>query len=212
MVEFAPRHPGLNQWRGKTAGAGVAARADIAAAKPTAPRAAAAPMLLRASRPSTMRLMKRCKPLKNAMLILVYILIAAVFLLLVVAFQDPSSTDDRMGVAIYSAILFGLVAWFVRSLWKGVREVKHWRRILNQGSTAEGTVALVEEKRQRLGRWTWKPGWVISYRYRDHAGRSHSGVSGYLSPKEAQRWRSRDQGIVVYDPAQPSNSVWIGKA
>lgn len=48
---------------------------------------------------------------------------------------------------------------------------------------------------------------------RTHAlkGKSHTGESGYLSRREAHRWRSRDKCVVVYDPALPSKSVWIGQ-
>jgi len=207
-VEFDPRYAGTSAWLGKS---GAVAAPETAEAMTPTPRVVA-PVLARAARPSTFQLIKRCKPFKNAMLILVYIFIAAVFLLLLVAFPEPSSTDYRAGVALYSVGLLGLVAWFALNVRKGVRQVKGWRRIADRGLAAEGTVNLVEEKRQSLGRWTWKPGWVISYRYHDHEGKPHTGESGYLSRRAADRWRSGDKCVVVYDPARPSNSVWIGKA
>lgn len=205
-VEFDPQQPELSTWLGKT---GVASGHDEAAARSPIPRVTTL-TLAPAAKPSTFRLMRHSKPIKNAMLILVYLFIAAVFLIVLMAATDPASPDDQFGVALYAAMFLGLVVWFVWSLWKGMREVSEWRGIIDRGRAAEGTVSLVEEKRQSLGRWTWKPGWVISYRYRDHTGQSHTGASGYLSRKEAQRWRSRDKCAIIYDPAQPWQSVWVG--
>jgi hypothetical protein len=209
IVAFDPRHPGLNQWLGKSDA--VSALGGMVEAK-SRPQRAAAPLPIRASRPSTFRLAGRSKPLKNARLLLFYIFIAALFLLLLIAVEEPvSSRNDLLGFTLFSMLLLALVVWFVLSLRKGIREVKGWRRILDRGSAAGGTVSLVEEKHQSLGRWTWQPGWVSTYRYHDHEGKPHTG-DGYLSRREAQPWRSGDDCVVVYDPAQPSSSVWVGKA
>jgi len=208
-VEFSLYHPALSEWLGKTDDS-----TTLAGSSDTAPATNAAvdkPVFVPGSGPSTFQLLGRSQPLKSASLIFVYILITGLFLLLVAIVKETPSRDDMIGVSIYSAIVIGLFLWFVRKLWTGIEEVKDWKRIVNCGAAAQGTVNIVEEKRQSLGRWTWNAGWIVSYRYSDRSGRSYSGDSGYLSRREAARWRSRDKCVIVYDPERPEKSVWIGR-
>ena len=208
-VEFHLQHPGLNQWLGKTEDPSRDVGSSAAAVSPNAYNEVA--HLDPKSVPSTLKLLRRSKSLWNASLISVYIVIMGFFLLLFAALKESPSRDDMIGLGLFALMLAALIIWFVRELVLGIREVKSWRRILTSGAPARGTVSLIEEKRQRLGRFTWTPGWIISYRYGDKSGRVHSGESGYLSRREAARWRTRDSCLIIYDPARPDASVWIGK-
>jgi hypothetical protein len=206
-VEFHLRHPGLNQWLGKTEDPGLAGSDTAASPRGCGEAANLDPR----SVPSTFPLLRRSKSLKSASLIFVYVLIAGFFLLLFAVAKENPSADDMIGLRLYALGFAALIVWFLRKLVLGIRDVKSWKHILRSGAPARGTVNLVEEKRQRLGRWTWTPGWIISYRYSDMNGRVNSGESAYLSGREAARWRTRDSCLIVYDPERPESSVWIGK-
>jgi len=74
--------------------------------------------------------------------------------------------------------------------------------------TIRATVVDVERTGSRLnGRHLWR----IRYQYQDPSGRFHKGVSGYMEPIDAQRYRVGEQVYVRYDPAQPSASIWLGR-
>jgi len=208
-VEFHLQHPGLDQWLGKTEDPGAGAGSSDTAVSPHAYDEVA--NLDPDAVPSTLQLLRRSKSLWSASLIFVYVLITGFFLLLFVVLKESPSRDDMIGLGLFALMFAALFVWFVRKLVLSIRDVKSWKRILNSGAPARGTVNLVEEKRQRLGRWTWTPGWTISYRYRDKSGRVHNGESGYLSRKEAARWRTRDSCLIIYDSERPEASVWIGK-
>jgi hypothetical protein len=151
--------------------------------------------------------------MRRALANFVWFLFYGLFLLGATILTPEHPTKEAMiGLTVVS---LGLVAFFLfgvlRNWIKGVRQLREWRHLRDNGSPAGATVTLIEEKRERWGRWTWKPGWIVSYRYTGRNGRFHYGDSGYLSRKEAADWRTRDECVVLVDHEEPWKSVWIGK-
>ena len=98
------------------------------------------------------------------------------------------------------ALAFGgtLVLW-------ALRRVMIQRRLWRSGLRAEGEVTDVEETDVRInGRRSWRFG----YRYVDHNGRSHTGMSGHLSFRAATAHKVGDRGEVRYDARHPEHSLW----
>ena len=89
---------------------------------------------------------------------------------------------------------------------RGFRVVAAARRLARDGTRAEGRVLAVRGSAMTVNNRTQL---IVRYRYRDHAGRAHEGDSWPLSPDEG--WSEGDTGVVRYDPAQPSRSLWIGR-
>jgi hypothetical protein len=106
-------------------------------------------------------------------------------------------------VGIGAGSLFALVggALFV---WTGRRLRREWR-LLRTGETAPGTVLAVEPTNLRVNRVQQ---WRVRYRYQDHLGRSHEGVTGSLPPREAGAVEIGGTLVVRFDRQRPEDSTW----
>ncbi len=81
-------------------------------------------------------------------------------------------------------------------------------RLRQQGVSAQGTVTELSDRNLRVNR---VPLWRLQYEYRDFEGRRH--VKTFDLPQdEAQAWKVGDVGGVLYDPATPTEAVWLGRA
>jgi len=91
-----------------------------------------------------------------------------------------------------------------------VRSVRHARleaRLRQHGVSTQGTVT---ELRVRNLRINDVQQWRLHYEYRDHQGHRH--VKTFDLPEdEAQQWKVGDVGSVLYDSAQPTEAVWLGR-
>lgn len=90
---------------------------------------------------------------------------------------------------------------------RGLVDVRRELRLQRVGIPAEATVTAVTETNFRYNR---ERQWVVHYRYMDSDGRTQEGKSGYLSPDEAADWEEGQTVAVRFDPARPSESIWIG--
>ena len=81
-----------------------------------------------------------------------------------------------------------------------------WRRLrlLREGVAVEGTVSEVARESDGSTRY------VIRYRFQDHRGKTHVGVTYGHSRREAEAWQAGDAGDVLYDPRSPRSNRWIG--
>jgi hypothetical protein len=52
--------------------------------------------------------------------------------------------------------------------------------------------------------------WRLHFEYRDSQGRRFSNEAE-LAGSEARLWKIGDTGRVLYDPAKPANSIWLGR-
>ncbi len=103
----------------------------------------------------------------------------------------------------------GLLFGTIGGIWGGsaLAEMQLEERLRANGVTIQATVVDVERTGSRLnGRYLWQ----IRYEYRDAQGRLHEGVSSKLERIDAQRFRVGDQGPILYDPADPAASIWLG--
>lgn len=209
-ARYDPGDPATSVWIGREVELDEDEPAVTAAVLPESARPDAVP-LGAPTPPSTWALVRRSPSLRSAALASVYVVVFSFFLLLLAVFEEAPSDGDRLGFALFSLLVAGVVVLLGWRLWAGWREVAGWRRIASRGFAVEGVVSLVEEKRKRLGRWTWTPGWIVTYRYRDAGGELHDGESGYLSRRQASRWRCRDRCLILCDPERPELSVWLGR-
>ena len=90
---------------------------------------------------------------------------------------------------------------------RSLRSVLRARRLLRQGRPADATVTIVEPTSVSVNR---RQQFRVRYTYRDAAGQTHDGDSGYLDWEEASRWSAGDVGQVRYDPGRPGDSLWLG--
>lgn len=107
-----------------------------------------------------------------------------------------------LGIGVVFSLLGGV---FVL---RGLGQVRKEQRLLQSGTTTEGTVTAIEPTSTRVNRRIL---WHIRYSYEDMYGAVHSGVSGYLSPEDAQTFRAGERVFVRYDPTSPATSLWLGR-
>ena len=148
------------------------------------------------------------------------------FLLAVVLFVisrlEGGSRDSVLAMS-YLCSLLGLIG--ATMYFAGVRVVRKWIRLSENGQSAEATVVRV-----RLARFQtdiiWKntiyvrspdktisgppvnPTYIIDYSYRDQLGKVYEGHSGYLTLAGAPP-KPGDHGLARFDPEHPAKSVWI---
>lgn len=91
---------------------------------------------------------------------------------------------------------------------KGMRDCVKQVHAIQRGYAREATVTEVIESPLSVNRVQQ---WVISYSYRDHAGREHSGRSPYLSPQDAAMWKVGETARIRYDFNHPADSTWMGR-
>jgi hypothetical protein len=82
-------------------------------------------------------------------------------------------------------------------------------RTVRRGVPANATVVQVWQTSTAVNRVNL---WQLRYTYRDTSGAEHEAESEPLWPPEARRWQAGAVAAVLYDPALPRNSVWLGRA
>lgn len=92
---------------------------------------------------------------------------------------------------------------------KGVRGIARQLRLQSEGTGADATVLEVAPANVTFN---GVPQWYIRYRYQDHRGRKHEGMSDVMPPEEAEPWKAGDTAVIRFDPHAPKQSVWVGRA
>jgi hypothetical protein len=115
--------------------------------------------------------------------------------------------DDMALLLLFGlfALVFGGIGWVLTI--RGLRGVLWARRILATGVAADAKVIAVESTNVTVNR---RPQARIRYSYRDAQGAAHEGQSGYLGWNEANDVGPGGAGRIRYDPARPTESVWLG--
>lgn len=128
--------------------------------------------------------------------------------------SSPSSArlepgPDPAGFLLFLVLgaVFGGVGGLL--FFRAVAALLRARRLLRSGTRAEATVVAVEPTRVSFNR---RPQFRVRYSYRDAAGASHEGDSGYLDWEEASRWSEGSRVEIRYDPRRPAESQWVGQA
>jgi hypothetical protein len=106
-------------------------------------------------------------------------------------------------VGIGAGSLFALVGGGL-FVWSGRRLRREWR-LLRTGEATQGSVVAVEPTNVRVNRVQQ---WRVRYRYQDHLGRTHEGVSGTVSPYEAGLVEVGGTLPVRFDRQRPEESTW----
>jgi hypothetical protein len=138
---------------------------------------------------------------------LIALLIAGVLYLMMA--RTPRYWPERwrfLGAPIGIGVIFSLMG--ASSAGYGLWQVDIERRILANGASVRATVTEIEQTYTRVnGRYLWR----VRYQYADASGATYRGASGRMDSRDAQSWRPGDQVYVRYDPAQPDQSVWLGR-
>ena len=196
LVRYDPEHPGRSVWIGQ-------GLQDKLASERRAPSPGAEEL----AQPSLRRLVARSPHLRGA--VLPVLLLGYVSVLALVSWNKPNGSV----VAKILLIVFAstLLLRGVAGIAQGVRQVRHWSRLLRDGTLAEATVTAVREQARFFGRpqpnAVMRTIWVIEYHYPDRAGRICQGWSG-ATPSEAVELRPGDAIAIKYTQ---DASVWIGK-
>lgn len=135
-------------------------------------------------------------------------LVAGAIVCVVLARKPPRkrSTWTFVFVPLVIGVVFTLLGGVFAV--NGLNALQLEQRLRASGITTRATVVEIERTSTRLnGRYLWQ----VRYSYKDPAGRSYQGVSGYLEPAEAQSFRVGEAVFVRYDPAEPSSSIWLGR-
>jgi hypothetical protein len=127
--------------------------------------------------------------------------------------QKPSSNRLAGHRPWLLKTLFGLIGLVLTVLGstllvRAVRSTRLGSRLRQHGVSAQGTVTEVRDRNLRINRVQL---WRLQYEYRDFEGRRH--VKAFDLPQdEAQAWKVGDVGGVLFDPASPTEAVWLGRA
>jgi hypothetical protein len=138
------------------------------------------------------------------------------FLLAVVLFVieclEGGSRDSVVAMG-YPCGLLGLLG--ASMYFAGVRAVRRWIWISENGQSAEATVVGVRMARFQpaIGKTIYVrtpafPTCVIDYSYRDQLGNMYDGHSRFLSVAGAMP-KPGDHGLARFDPQHPAKSIWI---
>ena len=118
-------------------------------------------------------------------------------------------TGEDDWIAVYVFLAIGTVFTLLGSglAYSDLRVILRTIRVSRHGLPTEGTMVTVRPTGTSINR---VPQWRLSYRYRDHLGRTQEGASHLLSPEEASAWKAGDRGTVRFDRERPEISVWMG--
>lgn len=124
--------------------------------------------------------------------------------------SDPARLEpgsDPVGALIFLAFGVGLTAVGGTLFGRALLRLMRSRRLLRSGVDADATVSAVEQTDVSFNR---RQQFRVRYDYRDSAGGTHAGDSGYLEWEEASAWKVGDTVAVRYDPQRPNESLWMG--
>lgn len=112
-----------------------------------------------------------------------------------------------MGASVAMMSMGGVLA-LAGGLVLGAAARRLWteRRLLREGTPAQGTVLAIEPSNVAVNRVRQ---WRVRYRYADHLARPHEGRSGLLPPEEAHAIRVGDTLDVRFDRARPDQSLLV---
>lgn len=118
-------------------------------------------------------------------------------------------SGEDVWIAVYVFLVIGVVFTLLGGglAYSDLRVILRTIRISRHGLPTEGTMVTVRPTGTSINR---VPQWRLSYRYRDHLGRTQEGASHLLSPDEASVWKAGDRGTVRFDRERPEISVWMG--
>jgi hypothetical protein len=135
------------------------------------------------------------------------LLMAAILFLML---RDDPGMGSRIWAFLLSPLTLGVIFVAVGAsyLRRGLRRARKEERLRQHGTTTEATVTAIEVTNTRVNR---HPLWRVRYVYEDLHGASHAGDDSYLSADEAQSYRVGEQALIRYDPALPSESIWLGR-
>jgi hypothetical protein len=88
-------------------------------------------------------------------------------------------------------------------------QVHRWRlvtRLERDGASAQGTLTRVASGGTYVNRVRQ---WRLFYSFTDASGHRREGVSDWISPQEAKRWKKGATGMVRYDARDPRRSIWV---
>ena len=203
LVHYDDEHPSRSIWMGHRLEGNAAPGAIVQSAVPSpAPSPPAGEM----AQPSLGRLVARSDLPRT---LLPGILLFYVGVLALVFWNKPHGS-------VVARILFLLLAArvalaVVRGIVRGVRQVRHWSKLLRDGTPAEATVTAVRERARLFGRpmpnAVMTTSWTIEYRYPDGAGRTRNDANA-ATRHEAVELRPGDTIAIKYDQ---DASVWINK-
>ncbi|MCC7369291.1 MAG: DUF3592 domain-containing protein [Chloroflexi bacterium] len=106
------------------------------------------------------------------------------------------------GIGVIFLIIGGF--FFRHGLEKSQRE----QRLRMSGTMVDATVVAVEPTGATINE---RRLWHVRYVYVAHTGQEYEGESGYLEPGEAQSYGVGERAAVLYDPADPPQSAWVGR-
>jgi hypothetical protein len=90
----------------------------------------------------------------------------------------------------------------------GLRKLNKETYLLRVGTTTEATVVAIEPTGTRVNNQRL---WHVRYVYDDMIGGTYEGLSGHLSPDDAQSFSLGGKAFIRYDPQKPSSSMWLGR-
>jgi len=102
--------------------------------------------------------------------------------------------------------LFSVVGWTF--FFGAVRQARLEWRLRQSGVHAPGTVTELRDRHLKINGVRQ---WRLHYEFSDYQGRRHQNTTD-LSEDEAQAWKIGEIGKVLYDSAQPSEAMWLGRA
>jgi Protein of unknown function (DUF3592) len=118
----------------------------------------------------------------------------------------PAGPDVIVAGVIMGLIgpVFVLIGWLL--LRRPLATVIARLRLLDHGTAVAATVTDVLQSSTAVNRVIQ---WQLRYRY--HAGgATYEGESDLLTPGAAAAWQSGASGSILYDPAKPQLSAWLG--
>ena len=109
-------------------------------------------------------------------------------------------------------VMFGLIGSVFAviggtALVRTMRQARLEERLRLHGVSTPGTVT---ELRVGFLKVNNVQQWRLHYEYCDHQGHRHVKATG-LPEDEARQWKVGDVGNVMYEPARPTEAVWLGR-
>jgi hypothetical protein len=116
----------------------------------------------------------------------------------------PQPWGGAVAFALIGSLFTGIGSTF---FFGAIRRARLEWRLRRDGITAQATIV---ELRPRNVKINGVALWRLHYEYRDLRGGAHCKAMD-LPEDEAGLWKVGDSGCVLYDAAQPSAAVWIGR-